>query len=490
MLSVIFVAASLITSALGQGIGTETAEQAPPITYSTCTTSGGCATHDASIVLDGNYRWIHTANLTSCNPAGFNRTICPDATTCAENCLIEGVDLAGYQTTYGITTDGDALNLVFGSGGSRVYLLDPSGNYTNFKVLNQEFTFDIDISNVPCGYNAALYFSEMEVDGGLSSLNKAGAKYGTGYCDSQCPKGDFFDGIVGLLPPLMVASVNFDGSLGACCNEMDLWEANSVATQLTPHPCEIPSEITCSGSQCTSVCDPSGCDFNPFRMGNPSFYGPGLTIDTNKPFTVVTQFVTNDGTDTGTLSEIRRIYVQNGVVIQNAAVNIPGLPAVNSLSQAFCTDKINTLSDAASFNTFGGLAQMGASLARGAVLVISLWDSLGSGMFWLDGLEGSNPSSPGALRGNCTTANSISDPSTSVTFSNIKVGDLNSTFAGLVPPPISSSSSSGPTSTSSAPPAPTQTHWGQCGGMFYSGPIVCASPFTCQESNPYYSQCL
>ncbi|KAJ7032516.1 cellulase [Mycena alexandri] len=477
MLSVIFVAASLITFALAQGVGTETTEQAPPITYSTCTTSDGCVTHDASIVLDGNFRWIHTADLTSCNPAGFNQTICPNETTCAENCLIEGVDLAGYNTTYGITTDGDALSLVFGTGGARVYLLDPSGNYTDFKVMNQEFTFDINIANVPCGYNAALYFSEMEVDGGLSSLNKAGAKYGTGYCDSQCPKGDFFDGII-----------NYNGSLGACCNEMDIWEANSKATQLTPHPCNIPSEITCSGSQCTSVCDPSGCDFNPFRMGNPSFYGPGMTVDTNKPFTVVTQFVTDDGTATGTLSEIRRIYIQDGVVIQNAAVNIAGLPEVNAISQELCTDKIDTLFDAASFNTFGGLAQMGESLARGAVLVISLWDSLGSGMFWLDGLEGSNPSSPGALRGNCTTANSVSDPSASVTFSNIKVGDLNSTFASAVPPPISSSSSA-PTSTASAPAA-TQTHWGQCGGMFYSGPTVCGSPFTCQESNPYYSQCL
>ncbi|KAJ6516788.1 cellulase [Mycena vitilis] len=486
MLSPAFVAASLLSCVFAQQIGTETTEQAPPITYSTCTTAGGCTTHDASIVLDGNYRWIHTADLRSCNPNGFNSTICPDESTCAENCFIEGVDLAGYNTTYGVSTTGDALSLVFGTGGARVYLLDPSGNYTNFQVLNQEFTFDINIANVPCGYNAALYFSEMELDGGLSKNNKAGATYGTGYCDSQCPKGDFFDGII-----------NYNGSLGACCNEMDIWEANSVATQLTPHPCEIPSEVTCSGSQCSSVCDPSGCDFNPFRMGNPSFYGPGLTVDTKQKFTVVTQFVTDDNTATGTLSEIRRIYVQNGKVIQNAAINIPGLPSVNSLSQSICTDKIDVLQDASSFNTYGGLAQMGTSLARGAVLVFSLWDSLGSGMFWLDGLEGSNPSAPGALRGNCTTANSVSDPSASVVFSNIKVGDLNSTFTGASTgsgsttsaPPTSTSASSPPTSTSSAPGS-TQTHYGQCGGQFYSGPTVCASPYACQASNPYYSQCL
>jgi len=39
----------------------------------------------------------------------------------------------------------------------------------------------------------------MDQDGGLSrySTNKAGAKYGTGYCDSQCPRDvKFVNGLV------------------------------------------------------------------------------------------------------------------------------------------------------------------------------------------------------------------------------------------------------------------------------------------------------
>ena len=58
-----------------------------------------------------------------------------------------------------------------------------------FKLLNQEFTFDVDVSNLPCGLNGALYLAQMDADGGMSrySGNKAGAKYGTGYCDAQCP---------------------------------------------------------------------------------------------------------------------------------------------------------------------------------------------------------------------------------------------------------------------------------------------------------------
>ena len=52
-----------------------------------------------------------------------------------------------------------------------------------FNLLNQEFTFTVDLSTLPCGLNGAVYFSEMETDGGMgkNSGNKAGAKYGTGY---------------------------------------------------------------------------------------------------------------------------------------------------------------------------------------------------------------------------------------------------------------------------------------------------------------------
>lgn len=46
-------------------------------------------------------------------------------------------------------------------------------------------------------------------------------------------------------------------------------------------------------------------------MGNQNFFGSGsnFAVDTTKPFTLVTQFVTADGTDSGDLSEIRRFYV-------------------------------------------------------------------------------------------------------------------------------------------------------------------------------------
>jgi len=37
-----------------------------------------------------------------------------------------------------------------------------------FTLLNREFTFDVDVSKLGCGLNGALYFVEMDRDGGMS----------------------------------------------------------------------------------------------------------------------------------------------------------------------------------------------------------------------------------------------------------------------------------------------------------------------------------
>ena len=116
-----------------------------------------------------------------------------------------------FAGTYGITTSGNALTLKFVTNGpystnigSRVYLMDTADSkYQLFNLKNQEFTFDVDMSQLPCGLNGALYFVEMDADGGTSrfSGNKAGAKYGTGYCDTQCPHDiKFINGEVRTLP--------------------------------------------------------------------------------------------------------------------------------------------------------------------------------------------------------------------------------------------------------------------------------------------------
>ena len=41
-----------------------------------------------------------------------------------------------------------------------------------FHLLNQEFAFDVDVSNLPCGLNGALYFVAMDPDGGQVEIKE------------------------------------------------------------------------------------------------------------------------------------------------------------------------------------------------------------------------------------------------------------------------------------------------------------------------------
>lgn len=245
----------------------------------------------------------------------------------------------------------------------------------------------------------------------------------------------------------LMTQANLNGTYGACCNEMDIWEANRAATAYTPHPCAANQVLACQGTECGNgdgerylgACDKDGCDINPYRMGNKPYYGYGsnFTVDTTKLFTVVTQFVTTDNTANGTLKEIRRLYVQNGKVIQNSKVNIPGLPADDSITDAYCANQKKVLGGTDHFTKLGGLKRMGEAIGRGMVLALSIWDDAGGYMGWLDQdpyPADADPSQPGVGRGPCPTtggrpAQLIKDyPDAKVVFSNIRSGDIGSTF--------------------------------------------------------------
>ena len=66
--------------------------------------------------------------------------------------------------------------------------MDTDSTYMKFKLKNREFTFTTDVSTLPCGLNGALYFVEMDGDGGMANHpgNKAGAAYGTGTTNTNC----------------------------------------------------------------------------------------------------------------------------------------------------------------------------------------------------------------------------------------------------------------------------------------------------------------
>jgi cellulose 1,4-beta-cellobiosidase len=504
---------SLFALARGQQVGTNTAETHPAMTWQTCKAGGTCTTNSGGkVVLDANWRWVHaTTGYTNCYTGNtWNATICPDGTTCAENCAVDGAD---YSGTYGITTSTDSLTLKFVTTGtntnigSRVYLMASDTAYEIFKVRNQEFTFDVDVSGLPCGLNGALYFSQMDADGGLAKYpnNKAGAKYGTGYCDSQCPRDiKFINGIANVAG--WVASPNDTnagtGNMGTCCNEMDVWEANSMSAAYTPHPCTVSGQTMCTGTDCaitsryTGICDPDGCDFNSYRMGDTTFYGKAMTVDTSQKFTVVTQFITSDNTANTAVTEIRRFYVQNGKTIPNSQSTIPGVTG-NSITDSFCTAQKTAFGDTNSYSAHGGMKNMDVGFDAGMVLVMSIWDDHAASMLWLDSTYPANASATalGAARGSCATTSGMptqveaQSPNAQVIFSNIKFGDIGSTF-NQTSTTTTTAPAGGP--TTSPPPTSTGTSpkYGQCGGIGYTGPTTCAAGSTCTVSNPYYSQCL
>lgn len=200
---------------------------------------------------------------------------------------------------------------------------------------------------------------------------------------------------------------------------MDIWEANGRATAFTPHTCTKAGLYECTGDECSfdGTCDQWGCSYNVYGQGNPNFYGPGLVVDTRRPFTVVTQFPA----EKGILKEIRRLYVQDGKVIQNAKVSITGAAAVNSIDDAYCTAQGV---GAAGFMSRGAVEGIGAALSRGMVLVFSIWWDQGGFMNWLD----SGNSGPcNATEGDPAVITQI-QPDPQVTFSNVKWGEIGSTY--------------------------------------------------------------
>jgi len=164
-MSSILALTGLLALAAAQQIG-KTPEVHPKLPTQLCTTRHGCVTQQTSVVLDALTHSIQNIKTgASCeNSTGFpDQTICPNAQACGRNCAIQGIN---DYSQHGVTVSGNSMTLhqylnINGTETSvspRVYLLAPGGqNYDLLKLLNQEFTFTVDVSNLPCGMNGALY---------------------------------------------------------------------------------------------------------------------------------------------------------------------------------------------------------------------------------------------------------------------------------------------------------------------------------------------
>ncbi|KAI0517950.1 glycoside hydrolase family 74 protein [Xylaria bambusicola] len=102
----------------------------------------------------------------------------------------------------------------------------------------------------------------------------------------------------------------------------------------------------------------------------------------------------------------------------------------------------------------------------------------GRGVFYASG------SLSGGSGGSTTTTRSSTTLSTTTKASTATTKSTTTTKT-----PTTTTTSKTNTS-STATPTGTVLHYGQCGGLGYSGPKTCVSPYTCTAQNDYYFQCL
>merc|ERR1712060_755519 len=98
----------------------------------------------------------------------------------------------------------------------------------------------------------------------------------------------------------------------------------------------------------------------------------------------------------------------------------------------------------------GGLKSMGEVMDRGMVLVLSLWDDAQTQMDWLDSATTADGpiTKPGVVRGPCSTAAGAPSAIRSahgdatVKYTNLKYGEIGSTFSSTSAPaaPVASPS--------------------------------------------------
>ncbi|KAG6906697.1 hypothetical protein DXG01_012543 [Tephrocybe rancida] len=336
---------SLLTIASAQQIDTLTAETHPKLPRYKSTKSDGCASQSTgAVTLDANWRWTHITSGSSNYYAGqtWDKTLCPDGTTCAINCALDGAD---YSGVYSITTSGDTLtlNCVTRGANTNVGSLRASTSSSS--------TFDVEVSDLPCGLTSALYFLEMDADGRFAkhSTNKAGAKYGL--ANSVAGNGS------------SAGSNSGTNNYGACCNEMDIW------LPTLPIPALSPASTTAL---------------------TPSAVPPTATAPSAIP-TVATSTPT---------AKIHRLYVQNGAAIQNSKPIIPGLDSYESITGAYCDAQKTAFGDTKQFQAKAKADK------NGTVLVLSVWDDHAVDMLWLDSTypTDASASTPGVGRGTCATS--------------------------------------------------------------------------------------
>ncbi|GKT41612.1 exoglucanase 1 [Colletotrichum spaethianum] len=420
----------------------------PNLSWKKCsngtTAAATCETVNSKVVIDADWRWTHRAGsfLNCYTGNNWDHDYCSSNDVCTAGCEIEGTDPGSLKETFGITIDGSRLSQQMNTPGpfgtarnSRVFLLEEgSERYQTFILMGNEFAFDVELSSVECSINSALYFVAMDPDGGKAKYptNEAGAKYGTGYCDASCPQSNHFVGgkanAEGWIPR---DGTRGEGNFGACCSEFDVWNSNAHSFSMISKPCMKIDYHVCRGSDCNNVndagpmlCDRTGCDYNPYRLGNKFFYGKGKTVDTNKKITVVTRFEED---------QVTQFFIQDGKRIDAPNPTYPNFPNKSGINSEHCDILAYTFGEPNNFSRMGGYGHHNDALRRPMVLAMSISDDYWAKNLWLDSVFPVDSSFPGAERGDCPrytggpTLPIEPNNNSKVAWSNIRFGPIGTT---------------------------------------------------------------
>jgi hypothetical protein len=281
-----------------------------------------------------------------------------------------------WQQRFISVSDGGRKLTLTGGGGLQLGATatagvgEPSGYY-QWMLLGNALSYTVDLSNVGCSCNAALYFVSMP-------------GYNVSSGSVPDPRSSYYCGANAGKPSLNTSAT---GGRGNYCPEMDVLEANAFAAQSTPHICNG----TNHGPGFYPMCDHHGCATAVYNQSKTAMcMSEACTIDTRRPFRHTVSFPLAAGT--GALASISNVFEQEG----------------RSFDFQSCAGDVNAQWTGGSSSAY--LHEMQLNLARGMVMDISLWGLSNSGMSWLDG--------PTGCQGDCNVSGSR------VSFSNLTLQRL------------------------------------------------------------------
>jgi len=273
-----------------------------------CSTNERCTARNAGTAVVGNMK------VTSACPSELD---------------VKGVSGNSFATGFGGNASGDRLLLEHNSGYSIMETCEDwnPNHFRRFQLLGKTLSFNVDLSQVGCACNIALYL-----------IHGPARDWSGNPSPGACPKSPYY--------------CDANRVCGQWCPEVDVMEANNHVFQTTPHRCDQPSA---TGRY--SNCDRRGCQQSTRSLGD-NAYGPGpqFTIDTRKPFAVQTTF-------NGSMHSLPPRFTGLTTRLQQAGRELV-------MHHSGCSK--------------GYLETMASALAEGMSMRITYWGDDAKTMSWLD----------------------------------------------------------------------------------------------------------